>query len=388
MRKLKLGVAGLGRAFALTASTFARDRRVELVAAADPRLEARRKFEHDFHGKAFADVKELCADPQVEAIYIATPHQFHAEQACLAAAARKHVLVEKPMALSLDECRAMADAARRHGVHLVVGPSHSFDPPIAKTRQLVDTGRYGRVRMITALNFTDFLYRPRRPEELDTARGGGAVHNQAAHQVDIARLLCSSPLRSVRAQTGAWDPARPTEGAYSALLAFEDGAFATLVYSGYGHFDSDEFSGLIGELGQKKDPAQYGQARKLLSRKDEPALKAARNYGGPDFRASEARFHEHFGPVIVSCERADLRPLPTGVMIHGDDEQRLEPLPPPEVPRAAVIDELYEAAVNGKAPLHDALWGLATTEACLAILESARTGKEIPLSHQTSASRT
>jgi phthalate 4,5-cis-dihydrodiol dehydrogenase len=53
-----------------------------------------------------------------------------------------------------------------------------------------------------------------------------------------------------------------------------------------------------------------------------------------------------------------------------------------------VIDELYDAVVNGKRPLHDAAWGLATTEACLAILASAKSGKEIPLKHQTSASRT
>jgi len=58
------------------------------------------------------------------------------------------------------------------------------------------------------------------------------------------------------------------------------------------------------------------------------------------------------------------------------------------VPRAGVIDELYDAAVNRLTPLHDGVWGLATTEACLAILESARSGKEVPLKHQTSASRT
>ena len=50
-------------------------------------------------------------------------------------------------------------------------------------------------------------------------------------------------MKSVRAMTGAWDPKRATEGAYGALLAFDDGAFASLAYSGYGHFDSDEFSG-------------------------------------------------------------------------------------------------------------------------------------------------
>src|SRR4029077_20982213 len=109
----------------------------------------------------------------VEAAYIATPHQFHAEQSRIAFKAGKHALVEKPMALTHDECRGMVEAARRAGKHLIVGHSHSFDAPIALTRKLIDSGRYGRLKMITALNFTDFLYRPRRPEELDTSKGGG-----------------------------------------------------------------------------------------------------------------------------------------------------------------------------------------------------------------------
>ena len=377
MRKLKLGVAGLGRAFALTAPTLAADERVELVAAADPRKEALAKVKDDFGARGFSTLEDLLSQGDAEAIYIATPHQFHAAQACLAAAAGKHVLVEKPMALSIDECRAMGGAARKHNVHLVVGPSHSFDLPIRKTKELIP--QFGRVRMITAINFTDFLYRPRRPEELEHA-----VLNQSAHHVDIVRLLADTPLRSVRAHTAAWDRG---QGAYSALLSFGE-SFATIVYSGYAHFDSDEFSGWVGELGQKKDPARYGAARKLLLEKKESVLKAARNYGGPEFKAGEAQFHEHFGPLIVSCDHADLRPLPTGVMIHADGEQRLEPLPTPAAPRAGVIDELYGAVVNGKAPLHDGPWGLATIEACLAILESARTGKEVPLKHQTSASRT
>jgi phthalate 4,5-cis-dihydrodiol dehydrogenase len=377
VRKLKLGVVGLGRAFALTAPTLARDQRVEVVAAADPRPEALRRFAADFHGKTFLDAKDLWKSPEVEAVYIATPHRFHAEQAIAAAASGKHVLVEKPMALALEECLAMAAAARKNGVHLVVGPSHSFDLPIRRTRELIP--QFGRVRMITAINFTDFLYRPRQPDELDHA-----VLNQSAHHVDIARLLSGSRLKSVRAHAAAWDRG---QGAYSALLNFEE-SFATLVYSGYAHFDSDEFTGWIGELGQKKDPSQYGAARKALSGRNEPGFKTARNYGGPEFKAAEAQFHEHFGPLIVSCDRADLRPLPDGVMIHADREQRLEPLPPPEVARAGVIDELYDAVVNGRTPLHDAAWGLATTEACLAILESARSGKEVALKHQTSASRT
>ena len=80
------------------------------------------------------------------------------------------------------------------------------------------------------------------------------MFNQAAHQVDIVRLVGGGRVASVRAATGAWDPSRPTEGAYAALLTFADGAFASLTYSGYGHFDSDEWQGWIGEMGQKKTP--------------------------------------------------------------------------------------------------------------------------------------
>src|SRR4030095_9500654 len=138
-----------------------------------------------------------------------------------------------------EDCRAMNDAARDNGVRLIVGHSHSFDAPILLARKLVERSTYGAVRMITALDFTDFLYRPRRPEELSTEAGGGVVFNQAAHQVDIVRLLAGGKVRSVRAHTGKWDESRPTEGAYSCLLAFDNNVTASLVYSGYAHFDSD-----------------------------------------------------------------------------------------------------------------------------------------------------
>ncbi|HJT62988.1 MAG TPA: gfo/Idh/MocA family oxidoreductase, partial [Burkholderiales bacterium] len=82
---------------------------------------------------------------------------------------------------------------------------------------------------------------------------------------------------------------------------------------------------------------------------------------------------------VVSCEKADLRPLPTGVMIYGDSEQRMEAVPPPEVPRVEVIDELYGAVVEGLAPLHSGESAMATLQVCLAMLESSRQGKEVLL---------
>jgi phthalate 4,5-cis-dihydrodiol dehydrogenase len=383
VRKLRIGIAGLGRAFTVMLPTFTRDPRVELVAAADPRAEARRRFTREFSARAYDSVEELCADPDVEIVYVATPHQLHAAHVILAARNGKHVLVEKPMAVTLEDCAAMIAAAKQASVHLIVGHSHSFDAPILRTRELIASGAYGAVRMITALNYTDFLTRPRRPEELDTAQGGGAVFNQAAHQVDIVRLLGGGRVKTVRAATGAWDAARPTEGAYSALLTFEGGAFASLTYGGYGHFDSDELSGWIGEMGQAKQP--YARTpQRFANAAEETAFKIARNYGGAAYQppAAQDLAHQHFGTIIGSCERADLRPVPNGVTIYQNGTARLDPLPAPAVPRAEVIDELYAAVVNGKPPLHDGEWAMATLEVCLAILQSSREGRDVTLGHQ------
>ena len=291
------------------------------------------------------------------------------------------------MALSLDECRTMIEAARTAGVQLVVGHSHSFDAPIARTREIIAAGTFGQLRMMTAVYFTDFLYRPRRAEELASA-SGGVLFNQAPHHVDVARLLGGGRVESVRALTGAWDGSRPVEGAYSALLTFKDGAFATLTYSGYAHFDGDEFAGGMAESGHPKDPNAYGAARSLLERlkapADEPALKTARLYGGPEGQeaATGERFHQHFGLLIASCDRADLRPGPKGVAIYGDQSQSFEPVPVPSIPRAEVIDEFHAAIVSGKSPLHSGEWSLATLEVCLAMQQSAREGRDIPLRHQ------
>jgi phthalate 4,5-cis-dihydrodiol dehydrogenase len=385
---IRLGAAGLGRAFMLMLPAFTLDRRVVLAGAADRRPEARLRFTGEFGAPSYATVEELCKDRSIEAVYIATPHQFHAEHVRIAAAHGKHILVEKAMAVTMQECTAMIATAKEAGVALIVGHSHSFDAPIQKTRQLIGSGAFGGVRAITAMNFTDFLYRPRRREELVTAEGGGVIFNQAAHQIDIIRLLGGGLLSSVRAETGAWDSARPTEGAYSALLTFESGLFASAAYSGYAHFDSDEFCGWIGELGQAKMPDQYGAARRDLGRSADPdeeeAMKAKRTYGragGPRMPAGPPA-HQHFGFILVTCQHADLRPMPQGVMIYGDADQRLDVLPPVSVPRSEVVDELVAVVRAGKPAIHSGEWGRATLEACLAILQSARERKDVHLFHQ------
>ena len=383
--RLRLGVAGLGRAFTLMLPTLANDPRIQLVCATDPQALACAQFERDFGVSCVDSVQALCAHPDVQAIYIATPHALHASHVDIAAAHGKHVMVEKPMALSLHDCTRMIDAAQRAGIVLMVGHSHSFNAPIARAHQRIQSGEFGAVRMIQALNYTDFLYRPRRPEELDTSQGGGVLFSQAAHQLDIVRLLGGGLVTQVMAHTGAWDPERPTEGAYSALLGFASGAFASVSYSGYGHFDSDQWMGDIGELGQAKSRDDHGAARRRLSQtrnaEQEAALKAARNYGAPQWAGSTAApaglLHQHFGPLVVSCDRADLRPTPHGVWVDGDGQSALDPIAPTAVPRQEVIDEFYNAVVHQQPVLHSGVWARATTALSLAILKSAQSGQPV-----------
>ena len=264
----------------------------------------------------------------------------------------------------------MIDEAKQAGVHLLVGHSHSFDLPYQRTKELIDSGVFGAVRMINAVNFTDFVYRPRRVDELNTGGiGGGVVFSQGAHQVDIVRLLAGSPALSVSARTASFDASRPTEGAYSARILFQNGTFASLTYSGYGQFDTDEFNGWIGETGGKKDPTAFGQARQWMldihRSEDEEKFKNSRSFGpyGKDtFRAATNPAYNHFGLVIVSCDKADLRPTPRGVEIYGARERKTEILPKPLVPRGEVIDDLYDVVVGGKPPLHTGEQGLATLE--------------------------
>jgi phthalate 4,5-cis-dihydrodiol dehydrogenase len=385
---LHLGVVGLGRAFTLMLPAFSAHPRIALVAATDPRADALTRFSAEFDAAGYSTVEVLCSDPRVDAVYVASPNRFHVEHVKTAARHGKHVLVEKPMALSVGDCLEMISVAEQNGIFLLVGHSHSYDLPYLRARELIRSGQFGRVRMITALNYTDFLYRPRRSEEFEARAGGGVVFSQAAHQIDVARLLAGVPAKSVCAFTGSWDPTRPTEGAYSAQMFFVDGTFASLTYSGYAHFDTDEFNDWQSELGLRRDPNSYGVARQMLRTAkgplEEAELKNRRAYGpsGPDtFRVGDLS-HNHFGLVIVSCDRADLRPTPRGVWIYADEDRRFDELAAPTIPRAEVVDELCDAALLNRPPLHSGEWGLATLESCLGILKSAGSRREVALLHQ------
>ncbi len=380
-----LGIAGLGMAGAVMVQAAAAHPGYVLRAAADPHDAPRKAFARDFNASAYADIAELVADPAVEAVYVATPHQFHQQHAVLATEHGKHVILEKPMALTLADCDAIIAAAERNKVHLIVGHTHAFDPAVRVMREMIARGDLGRLGMILSFNYTNFLYRPRRPEELDTEKGGGILFNQVPHQIDTVRVLAGGKVRSVRARANVLDPARPTEGGCQALLQFDNGVSASLTYSGYDHFDTDEWHFGIGERGAQK-PLSHGAARRALAAAKEEAGLRTRNFAYGSSPAGLAPHQPHFGITIVTCADGDMRASADGVLIYGRDGMREIAIPRGEgLPgRREALDDLRAAIRTGRPPLHDGRWGKATVEVALAILKSSREGREIELQHQVS----
>ncbi len=392
MERLRFGICGLGFAGAvLMAPPMQRHPKAQIVAACDPNAATRAAFGADYGIPTYDNLAAMLAGSALDAVYIASPHQYHCEQVLLAAGHGKHIIVEKPLTLNDDDARRMVEAAARSRIELVVGTSRSHDPVVRTMRELIQGGEFGRLAMINAWNYTDYLYRPRRPEELDTEQGGGILFSQLPHQLDMIKTIADATIVSVRASAGRLDPARPTEGHCAAFVTLSNGVVATLAYSGYDHFDSDELQGWIAESGRPKT-ARHGQSRKLLAGltpAQEAALKTERlGYGGPvakSYAATQtARQQPHFGIFIATCEHADLRPSPDGVTVYDADGPRDIPahVGRGDYGQGDTIDELYDAIHGIRPVLRDAAFGRNTVLAALAILESSRTGREVTLAPQ------
>lgn len=394
-RPLGLGVIGLGMGGTLMLRGVLDHPDVRVVAGAARTAEVRERFARDLEARGYESAEALCVDPAVDVVFVATPHELHREHAIMAAEHGKHVIVEKPMALTLEDCDAMIAAAERNGVRLIVGPTMSFAPAIQTMRAIIASGDLGALRMVNTWESNDFMYRARRPEELITALGGGVVFNQGPHQVDIVRYLVGGMVTSVHARVGAWDPQRPTEGSYQVLLECADGVSAMMVYTGYDAFDASELQTWIDPDRRKSDEA-YGQARRGMQQSGDPSREAQLkrdlfSWGGRAFaNTPRSPAQQHFGITVTHCERGDLRPWANGVARYDEHGRVILNLPPSRgIPgRAEVIDELVESLVTHTAPARDGRWGKATMEVCLAIYESSRSGRVVTLHHQVGLNNT
>jgi predicted dehydrogenase len=175
----------------------------------------------------YDDADALIGDPEVDAVYVATPPDTHAEYALRAARAGKPVYVEKPMARTHAECRAMLDGCRAAGVPLFVAYYRRALPRFLKVKELLDAGAIGEVRFVAVT-----LYQPPAAEDLDPAAlpwrvrpevaGGGRFVDLASHTLDFLDFALG-PIREARGLASNQGGRYPAEDIVTGTWRFESG---------------------------------------------------------------------------------------------------------------------------------------------------------------------
>jgi predicted dehydrogenase len=196
--------------------------RAELAADFAARHRARRHY---------ADWLELVRDPEVDAVYVATPVRNHAEQAVAAAEAGKHVLCEKPMALSVAECEGMIAAARSHGVRLGVAYYRHQYTVVRRLRELLASGEIGRPVLAEMQAFESFDVPPDHPRAWFLRKaeaGGGPMFDFGCHRIEVLLDLLGTPEEVRGFSANVRFAERDVEDTSVAHLRFRGGALAVL----------------------------------------------------------------------------------------------------------------------------------------------------------------
>jgi predicted dehydrogenase len=203
----------------------------ELVAISRSRADLAEDFAKEFGArKWFADWREMVADPDIDAVYIATPVHLHAEQTIAAAKAGKHVLCEKPMALTLGECDHMIAACRENSVKLGVAYYRRFYGVIERTKQIIASGEIGDVAVAQINAFEFFAPSADEPRRwlLDREKsGGGPMMDFGCHRIEVLTNLFG-PIGRLTALASNKVLGRDVEDTATASFEFESGPIASV----------------------------------------------------------------------------------------------------------------------------------------------------------------
>jgi phthalate 4,5-cis-dihydrodiol dehydrogenase len=393
-RRLKIGVVGIGVGASEILPAMEAMPQLELVAGADVNQRVLGTFQGRYGARTYDSIEKMCQDPEVEAVWVSSPNKFHAPHTIIAAEHGKHVVVEKPMAVSLEEAEKMIEVTEKNNVKLLCGHTQSYGPHIRTMNRIIKSGELGKLCALNVWAYTDWMLRPRTAEELDLSQGGGMAYRQGPHQIDTLRLLGGGMVKSVRGMAGQWFAGRSIPGYYSGYLEFEDGTPASFMHNGYGYFLTSELVSW-GTNRSRYTPEERGTIRKGLldGTRDETKAKDAMRIGGAQeqqlFRRAGGERRpwvpNDLGILVATCERGDIRQSQFGLFVYGDDGIKDVPLPEGGASRRGELVELYNAVVEGKPIYHTGRWGMATLEVCLAIMQSGRERKEIFLSRQVPA---
>jgi 1,5-anhydro-D-fructose reductase (1,5-anhydro-D-mannitol-forming) len=193
---------------------------------------------HDI-GRVYGSLDEAVADPEVDAVFISTPNSFHAAHSIAALEAGKHVLVEKPMAVSLDEAQAMVAAARAADRQLGIGFHFRHNELIQDAQRRIAAGeigdvQYARVQFNLVTSPPPRMEIPHAPWKRDPEQIGGAaaLMGMGVHVLDLLRFLVGREIVSVSAFAVGVAPGQPLESFASVLLEFDGGAQGHVAYGG------------------------------------------------------------------------------------------------------------------------------------------------------------
>jgi len=232
MRVIKWALIGCGDIAQRRVAPALRDlKSCELVAVSRSRSDLAESFAHQFGaGRWYREWQELTTDREVDAVYIATPVHLHAEQTVAAAEAGKHVLCEKPMAMSVKECDEMIAACRANGVKLGIAYYRHFYPVIDRIKTVLQSGEIGQTVLVQINAFEWFNPQPDHSrywlikQEL---AGGGPMFDFGCHRIE-ALLNIFGPISKVASIVTKNVFDREVEDTATALFQFESGPCAVL----------------------------------------------------------------------------------------------------------------------------------------------------------------
>jgi len=206
----------------------------EFVAACDVDLQRAVAFASRYGVRPYDDVARMIAESDVQALLIGTPHPLHAQPAIQAAEAGVHVLVEKPLAASLQDCDAILAAARQHAIRLGVISQRRWYEPVIRMKNAIDAGKIGRpvLGAFTMYSWRDPSYYLSDPwrGRWDT-EGGGVLVNQSPHQLDLLQWF----MGEIDEVTGRWanvnHPGIEVDDTAVATLRFKNGGLGAIITS-------------------------------------------------------------------------------------------------------------------------------------------------------------
>lgn len=234
MSQVRTAIVGCGKVAEIHAKALSRLPESEFVAVCDANMSRATKFAEQYSVQAFDSVQDLVNRSGAEAVMICTPHPLHEEPTVLAAKAGVHVLVEKPLASSLEACDAMIRAAEEGNAKLGVISQRRLFEPVQRMKKAIDDGKIGKPVLGT---FSMFSWRDQAYYESDPWRGkwksegGGVLVNQSPHQLDLLQWF----MGEIAEVSGYWvnlnHPYIEVEDTAIANIRFRSGAIGNIVTS-------------------------------------------------------------------------------------------------------------------------------------------------------------